>query len=78
MSEYELYFNYARSKFPETVAHRPLMWANGPSPGLLYWPKGTEKLESDGSRNNWLSHRHNEGDSSSSEQIENIKMIQFF
>jgi hypothetical protein len=63
LSEYELYFNYARQKFPETINFRPLLWANGPMPGLLYWP-GTiteGKFEPDKSRNNWLNHRQNEG-----------------
>jgi hypothetical protein len=61
LSEYELYFNYARVKFPETVALRPLMWANGPSPGLLFWPKQITSVQSDGKRDNWMSHRQNEG-----------------
>jgi hypothetical protein len=38
ISEYELYFQYARVFFPDTVSLRPLLWANGPKPGLLFWP----------------------------------------
>jgi len=59
LSEYELYFNFARVKFPETVHLRPLLWANGPMPGLLFWPDATG-LDSDGAKGNWLSHRQNE------------------
>ena len=62
LSEYELYFAYARVRFPHSVAVRPLMWANGPSPGLLFHPH-EGKLESDGSRKNWLGHRQNESKS---------------
>jgi len=54
LSEYEIYFNYARTKRPETVAYRPLLWANGPQPGLLFWPT---TLESDGPKSNWRGHR---------------------
>jgi hypothetical protein len=50
LSEYEIYFNYARVKFPESVVYRPLLWANGPMPGLYFWP---ETLESDGPKSNW-------------------------
>lgn len=60
LSEYELYFNYARSKHPETVSLRPLLWANGPSPGLLFWPQQLNALQSDGGKGNWRSHRQNE------------------
>lgn len=52
LSEYEIYFNYARIKFPESVVYRPLLWANGPMPGLYFWP---ESLESDGPKSNWKS-----------------------
>ena len=38
-SEYELYFQYARLFYPTTVRLRPLLWANGPQPGRLYWPE---------------------------------------
>ena len=38
ISEYELYFQYARFFFPRTVGLRPLMWANGPAPGLVFRP----------------------------------------
>ena len=39
--------------FPETVAIRHLMWANGPRPGLVYSPpKGAIDL-SDYDRNNY-------------------------
>ncbi len=38
VSEYELYFQYARIFFPKTISMRSLLWANGPQPGLLYWP----------------------------------------
>ncbi len=63
LSEYELYFNYARQKFPETINFRPLLWANGPMPGLLYWPAAIEegKYQPDKNRNNWLNHRQSEG-----------------
>ena len=51
VSEYELYFQYARIFFPQTVNLRPLLWANGPRPGLLYWP--TVKAAGD----SWLTRR---------------------
>ena len=57
MSEYELYFNYARAKFPETVTLRPLLWTNGPAPGLLFWPNPPDSLTSDGRKGQWLHHR---------------------
>ena len=56
LSEYELYFNFARVKYPQTVVLRPLWWANGPAPGLLFWP-GADKLESDGHRHVYISAR---------------------
>eukprot|EP01038_Epipyxis_sp_PR26KG_P004065 gene4065-5809_t len=57
LSEYEIYFNYARQKFPETIQIRPLMWANGPAPGLLFWPPSEYGLFSDGPKGHWLGHR---------------------
>jgi hypothetical protein len=65
LSEYELYFNFARHEFPESVELRKpaLLWANGPAPGLLFWPNiedGQHKLISDGYKNSWLGHRQNE------------------
>ena len=44
LSEYELYFNFARVKHPDTVELRPLLWANGPMPGMLYWPDPAGKF----------------------------------
>lgn len=38
ISEYELYFQYARKFFPHTITLRPRLWANGPRAGLVYWP----------------------------------------
>lgn len=62
LSEYELYFNYAMQRFRQTIAFRPLLWANGPQPGLLFWPPmQAEKIVSDKHRNHWLHHRQNEG-----------------
>lgn len=60
LSEYEMYFNYARVKFPETVATRPLLWANGPAPGLQFWPPSEDLLASDGPKRHWLGHRQSE------------------
>lgn len=62
LSEYEIYFNYARLKFPETVKLRPLLWANGPMPGLLFWPQEETpgEINSDGPKKNWLGHRQAE------------------
>lgn len=62
LSEYEMYFNYARTKFPETVALRPLLWANGPAPGLLFWPPDEKELHSDGPKRNWLHYRQADGE----------------
>lgn len=59
LSEYEIYFNYARQKYPETVVLRPLMWANGAAPGMLFWPSSGE-IESDGPKANWRGHRQAE------------------
>ena len=52
LSEYELYINYALSHHPETISFRPLAWANGPRPGLLYWPE--EGSFNQGNRNAWI------------------------
>eukprot|EP00605_Chrysophyceae_sp_TOSAG23-4_P001679 GSChrysophyteH1.ASY1.ANO1.1845.1 assembled CDS len=63
LSEYEMYFNYARSVYPTTVHLRPLLWANGPMPGLLYWPDPADPiplLSSDSPKHKWLGHRQNE------------------
>jgi hypothetical protein len=38
LSEYEIYFHYAKQLWPFTQKLRPLMFANGPSPNKLYWP----------------------------------------
>jgi hypothetical protein len=63
LSEYELYFNYARSKFPETVQLRPLLWANGPAPGLQFWPPADKtEVQSDGPKSHWVGHRQNESE----------------
>jgi hypothetical protein len=39
LSEFEIYFHYARMVWPETMRRRPLLWANGPSVGRRFWPK---------------------------------------
>lgn len=63
LSEYELYFNYARMVFPQTVALKPLLWANGPMPGLQYWPEVNDgKIHSDRHRGNWLGHRQQDSE----------------
>jgi hypothetical protein len=36
LSEFELYFQYARRVHPDSVVHRPLYWTNGPCNGMLY------------------------------------------
>jgi hypothetical protein len=62
LSEYEMYFTYARHKFPDTVAFRALLWANGPMPGLLFWPPiEPGKMHADRHRGNWLGHRQADG-----------------
>lgn len=65
LSEYELYFNFARVKYPETVELRPLLWANGPRPGLLYWPDPTDApvvplLSTDTAKYKWRDHKPSE------------------
>jgi len=35
---------------------RPLLWANGPSPGLMFWPP-PDTLTSDGPKHVWMGHR---------------------
>jgi hypothetical protein len=60
LSEYELYFNFARSIYPDSVALRPLLWANGPAPGLQFWPGREDELISDGFKSSWLGHRQSE------------------
>jgi hypothetical protein len=67
LSEYEMYFNFARTYFPDSVAYRALLWANGPMPGLLYWPPVDSqggnvggKIEPDKHRHVWLGHKQNE------------------
>jgi hypothetical protein len=63
LSEYELYFTYARYRFPETLAFRALLWANGPSPGLLFWPPiEPGKMHADRHKNNWMGHRQADGE----------------
>lgn len=69
LSEYELYFSYARSKFPESVQLRPLLWANGPAPGLLFHPKPEDGLASDGPKSVWLGHRGHEVQSAFDRQV---------
>ena len=45
--------------FPETVALRPLMWANGPAPGFYYWPSSQSVLVCDKIKSLWTnSHLH--------------------
>lgn len=61
LSEYELYFNFAMRQYPESIELRMLLWANGPAPGLLFWPEKVEALVSDGYKSSWLNHRQNEG-----------------
>lgn len=59
LSEYELYFNYAISKFPETVNFRPLLWANGPLPGYVFHPDLKKKLlHADRHRDVWLFYKN--------------------
>lgn len=56
LSEYELYFGFARKKYPQTVEFRPLMWANGPMPGMIYTPDPTDPgpiLNSDAPKWKW-------------------------
>lgn len=62
LSEYELYFNYARKYYPETVSLRPLLWTNGPAPGLLYKPdvRPPRRIVSDSHKQSWASHRQSE------------------
>ncbi|KAJ1418986.1 hypothetical protein B484DRAFT_481556 [Ochromonadaceae sp. CCMP2298] len=62
LSEYELYFNFARTAHPDTVALRPLLWANGPAPGLMFWPpvETAPHLHSDGPKWHWVGHRQSE------------------
>lgn len=63
LSEYEMYFNYAKTKFPQTIQYRPLLWTNGPAPGHLFWPPEDEPftnpqtIHGDSYRNNWMGHR---------------------
>jgi hypothetical protein len=59
LSEYELYFNFALNKFPETVNFRPLLWANGPMPGYLFHPDLKKKhIHADHNRDVWLFYRN--------------------
>lgn len=61
LSEYEMYFTFARNKYPQTVSLRPLMWANGPMPGLIYTPDPTDPgplLNSDAPKWKWSSRPH--------------------
>ena len=39
LSEYEMYFHWGRQKFPQTMKLRPLLFANGPGPRRVYWPR---------------------------------------
>lgn len=61
LSEYELYFAFARHKYPRTVHIRPLMWANGPMPGMIYTPDPTDDgplLNSDAPKWKWTMVNH--------------------
>lgn len=69
LSEYEMYFSFARLKFPQSVELRPLLWANGPSPGLLFNPKLEDGLASDGPKSVWLTHRRNDVQEAFDKQI---------
>jgi len=65
LSEYELYFNYAQAKFPQTVHIRPLLWTNGPRPGMLYWPDPGDAptvplLSTDTMKYKWIGHHQSE------------------
>lgn len=62
LSEYELYFNFARHEYPGSVELRQpaLLWANGPAPGLQFWPHSETELISDGYKSSWVGHRQNE------------------
>jgi hypothetical protein len=75
LSEYELYFNYARAKYPETVKLRPLFWTNGPSPGLLFWPQPTYTLKSDGGKGQWMHHRQWQGKDSKSSRNDELNSL---
>ena len=57
LSEYDMYFHYARQKFPETVNLRQLLWANGPKYGMLYSPSKGNSLHADSNRDCWTDHR---------------------
>jgi hypothetical protein len=61
LSEYELYFNFARVLYPESVVLRPLLWANGPMPGLMFWPSREDELISDGYKSSWIGHKQSDG-----------------
>lgn len=62
LSEYEMYFTYARHKHPQTIAFRPILWANGPRPGLLFWPPlEFTRIHPDRAQTNWMHHRQPDG-----------------
>mmetsp|Transcript_34893 Transcript_34893/g.33184 ORF Transcript_34893/g.33184 Transcript_34893/m.33184 type:complete len:394 (-) Transcript_34893:435-1616(-) len=70
LSEYELYFNYARVKHPGTVSLRPLLWTNGPAPGMLFYPNPANILRSDGSKSVYMRHRQREVPEAFDKQME--------
>jgi len=75
LSEYELYFNYAQKKFPQTVNMRPLLWTNGPRPGMLYWPDPDDAptvplLSSDTMKYKWIAYKQSETISIFTRQME--------
>ena len=45
----------------DTVVLRPLLWTNGPSPGLLFWPVEPGTMLSDGLKHNWMHHKRPQG-----------------
>lgn len=60
LSEYDMYFHYARQKFPDTLNIRQLKWANGPKMGMLYTPPQDGHFHADSNRDVWTDHRAKE------------------
>ena len=42
LSEFELYFHFAKKYWRQTVNQKQLLWANGPAIYYQYWPKTTD------------------------------------
>ena len=68
-------FDFFYIFFTATVQFRPLLWTNGPSPGLLFYPKPGVAHNSDGQKGQWMPHKQNEGMKKRGKKGEKIDIV---